>query len=255
MAKSFIDNVREVLENLPFDDDLQKYKHELFNEINLNKLVVFSNQFFYITDMQSFNNVYVHKNLKHILGHETEHYKKMENIYRDMHPEDHDFVLAYSKKIIGHAGKASDDKDLANNPHKITFSIDFRIKTSEGNYLRVNSLTSSFKLDRHGNLVYAISLLTDIDHIKKSNNISYSWSGIDSSSFSLDDLKNPPQIFSKRETDILKYLVNGLKGNEIAKKLNITGHTVISHRKNMLRKTRTKNTAELVHFAVSKGLI
>jgi DNA-binding CsgD family transcriptional regulator len=255
MITSLIENVSRVLESLPFDNDLQTYKHELFNEINLDKLVVFSNQFFYITDMQTFNNVYVHKNLKHILGHDPEYYRNMENVYSDMHPEDHDFVLAFSKRIIGYAGQASHNKDLVNDPQKITFSIDFRIKKTDGNYLRVNGLTSCFKLDRLGNLVYSISLLTDIDHIKKSNNISCSWSGIDGSVISLDDLKNPPQIFSKRQMDILKFLVDGLNGKEIAKKLSITEHTVISHRKNMLHKTRTKNTAELVHFAVSSGII
>jgi hypothetical protein len=100
MGKGYIgiDSFREVAKNLPYDNALPKYKQELFNAINSNSMVVLNNQFFYITDIQSFNNVCIHKNLKHVLGYEPDHFKSMENIYKTIHPEDHDFVLAFSKK-------------------------------------------------------------------------------------------------------------------------------------------------------------
>jgi DNA-binding CsgD family transcriptional regulator len=252
-----IDSFREIAKNLPYDNDLQKYKLWLFKEINSDRMVVLNNQFFYITDLQSFKNVYIHKNLKHVLGYEPDHFKSMENIYKTIHPEDHDFVLAFSKKTVSYSREPGLKPILEKDPYKITFSIDFRIRKSDGKYIRVNRLSSCVNLDREGNLVYAIALYTDIDHLKKTNNISYSWSGDDLGLFSVEDLikEYPASIFSKREMEVLKYLAEGLEGNKIAKKMNLSEHTVISHRKKMLRKARVKNTAELVSFALQKGII
>jgi DNA-binding CsgD family transcriptional regulator/PAS domain-containing protein len=252
-----IESFREIIENLPSDDELQNYKQELLNEISSDTFVVLNNQFFYITDLRQFNNVYVHKNIRLILGYDPDYFKSMENVYSLIHPEDRDFVMAFSKKIITHSREVRNIPSLQQDPLKISFSIDFRIKKSNGQYLRVNRVTSCIKLDRKGNVVYAISVFTDIDRLKKSNNISCSWSGDESGLFSIDDLikEYPHSIFSDRELEILKYLADGKKGKEIAEKLRISEHTVISHRKNMLNKTKTKNTAELVHFAVNKGII
>jgi DNA-binding CsgD family transcriptional regulator len=252
-----IDIVRGVLNNLPFDTDLQNYKQELFSELESNNFVVLNNQFFYITDAQAFNNIYIHKNLKHILGYDPDRFKNMEEIYSVIHPDDHDFVLAFSLKTICYSREGGNKALLLEDPYKLSFSIDFRMRKSDGKYIRVNRLTSCVKPDKQGNLVYAISLYTDIDHLKKSNNISYSWSGDDLGLFSMEDLINeyPAVNFSHREMEVLKCLSEGMEGKEIACKLHISEHTVISHRRKMLRKAMVKNTAGLVHFAVNSGII
>ncbi len=58
-----------------------------------------------------------------------------------------------------------------------------------------------------------------------------------------------------RETDVLKLLVQGLTNKEIADKLNISIHTVISHRKNISQKTGIKTQAGLTIYAISNKLI
>lgn len=60
---------------------------------------------------------------------------------------------------------------------------------------------------------------------------------------------------SERETEVLFHLVNGLQNKEIADKLNISIHTVISHRKNISLKTGIKSQAGLVIYALSNKLI
>jgi DNA-binding NarL/FixJ family response regulator len=59
---------------------------------------------------------------------------------------------------------------------------------------------------------------------------------------------NPVKKLSKREIQILEYLTQGLSSREIAKKLKISGRTVSNHRSNMIRKTDSKSTIELVKF-------
>jgi DNA-binding CsgD family transcriptional regulator len=60
---------------------------------------------------------------------------------------------------------------------------------------------------------------------------------------------------SERETDVLKLLTKGLSSKEIADRLNISIHTVISHRKNITLKTGIKSQSGLTIYAISNRLI
>lgn len=60
---------------------------------------------------------------------------------------------------------------------------------------------------------------------------------------------------TKRETEILKLIAEGLSSQEIADKLYISLRTVETHRLNLNQKLGAKNTAGLVKEAIRRGLI
>jgi DNA-binding NarL/FixJ family response regulator len=60
---------------------------------------------------------------------------------------------------------------------------------------------------------------------------------------------------SKRELEVLQLLAEGLNNTEIAEKLFTSKRTVESHRKNLLAKTESKNTAALIKYSLSRGII
>lgn len=60
---------------------------------------------------------------------------------------------------------------------------------------------------------------------------------------------------TKRELDIVRLIAQEMTNVEIAKKLNNSPMTIITHRKNLLRKLGVKNTAGLVKYAVMNGLL
>ncbi|WP_291527960.1 LuxR C-terminal-related transcriptional regulator [Bacteroides sp. UBA939] len=60
---------------------------------------------------------------------------------------------------------------------------------------------------------------------------------------------------SEREKEVLAALARGLSNKEIADKLYISAHTVISHRKNIIRKTGIKTPQGLTLYALANNLI
>lgn len=60
---------------------------------------------------------------------------------------------------------------------------------------------------------------------------------------------------TKRETAVLVQLAQGKTNKEIADALNVSVHTVISHRKNITRKTGIKSVAGLTVYAMLNNLI
>ena len=60
---------------------------------------------------------------------------------------------------------------------------------------------------------------------------------------------------SKREIDVLVAVAKGLMNKEFADQMNISIHTVISHRKNISRKTGIKSVSGLTVYALLNNLI
>jgi DNA-binding CsgD family transcriptional regulator len=60
---------------------------------------------------------------------------------------------------------------------------------------------------------------------------------------------------SERETEVLKYLAKGFSNKETAHRLNISIHTVNTHRKNIMDKTGIRSLAGLTVYAISKDII
>ena len=60
---------------------------------------------------------------------------------------------------------------------------------------------------------------------------------------------------SSREQEILVMVCRGLSNQEIADELFISKRTVDKHRANILEKTGCKNTANLVVYAIKRGLV
>ena len=60
---------------------------------------------------------------------------------------------------------------------------------------------------------------------------------------------------TSREKDVLRLLAQDLTGMEIAKRLNISPHTVDAHRKNMLSKFNVRTTVGLVKLAIEHDLL
>lgn len=60
---------------------------------------------------------------------------------------------------------------------------------------------------------------------------------------------------SNREREVLMLIAQGYTNAEIADKLFTSKRTIESHRKNLIDKTKTKNTASLIRYAFTNGIL
>ena len=58
-----------------------------------------------------------------------------------------------------------------------------------------------------------------------------------------------------RELEVLRLLSEGFNSREISEKLYISSNTVEYHRKQLLRKTQSRNVAQLIGNAVRSNLL
>lgn len=228
---------------------------DFFNSKGLKVPLALDYQFFYITDLNRFDNVFVSPNVKRIIGVEPEEFGELQNVHNLIHPEDREFVWEFSIRTLEFSRKYRDI--LQWDPYSAVFSIDFRIRSCNGNYIRVNRQTSCYNTDCHGNMLYALSLFTNIDHLKRNNFMTYAWNSYFELDSEKDDLNERvhKNIITNREIEIIRLLSQGMSAIQISKKLFISPNTVIKHRKNILHKTGAKNTAELICYAMAHGVI
>jgi DNA-binding NarL/FixJ family response regulator len=64
-----------------------------------------------------------------------------------------------------------------------------------------------------------------------------------------------PLPLSAREIEIVQQTAKGLIAKEIADVLNLSTHTVYTHKKNIMKKLGFTTSSELVLYAVNKGLV
>lgn len=71
----------------------------------------------------------------------------------------------------------------------------------------------------------------------------------------LDAFSCDAVLISKRESEIITLIAEGNTNSQIAEQLFLSGHTINTHRKNIMSKLGVKNTAGIVMYAVKTNLI
>ncbi len=69
------------------------------------------------------------------------------------------------------------------------------------------------------------------------------------------EIEIEPSDLSPREMEVLRLITKGHKTVQIADELNVSVHTINSHRKNILKKLNLRSPTELIVYAMETGLV
>ncbi|WP_445736767.1 response regulator transcription factor [Mariniflexile sp.] len=64
-----------------------------------------------------------------------------------------------------------------------------------------------------------------------------------------------PISLSEREVEVISLIAESYTTKDIANKLNLSFHTIGTHRKNIFKKLKIRNSSELIIYAIKKGII
>ena len=78
---------------------------------------------------------------------------------------------------------------------------------------------------------------------------------IDVSDLELAEVSCDPILLTEREIEVLTHISEGKTNVQIADLLFLSGHTVNTHRKNIMQKLGVNNTASIVMYAVKSGFV
>lgn len=136
-------------------------------------------------------------------------------------------------------------------------SLTYRLKKSDETYIDVLSQSTVYDIDKSGKILSVLIRLTDITFMNKEAIVYWKFetNNLNKKAFKKEIYKEYQNFFTDRELEIIVKIVNGFTNKLIGAKLNISEHTVATHRKTILKKSKCHNTNELILFCAKNGIV
>jgi hypothetical protein len=212
--------------------------------------------YYYAINIPDSSIIAPHSNI--IKMHGLKRYPKyLKEIIDLIHPDDIDFVMEAEKLTIEKMQEIGWEYQ-----QNLKCSYCFRMRTHKGNYEMFHHQSLHIAKSEDGRLLQAVNIHTNIQHITPTNSYIVLVAGIGQREdfhqmhYKKQDLKQIPEPFlTKREIEIVSLLALGKSAKEISDILDISYHTVTTHRKNIFQKTTCTKISELMKKAFEWGLV
>lgn len=197
--------------------------------------------------------IFYSSNFGELLGYVPEDYKEIgQNFFAaKIHPDDALKCSINGVSVLKIFSNFSSDEKFN---HKLI--SEYRILNSKNEYVRLIEQFQVLELDNAGQTWL---MLTIVDISPNQEQLEDSKSQLlNFKTGNIIPLKIPKKAefeLTKRETEILKLVRDGLLSKEISNKLSISVHTVNTHRQRFLEKLGANNSMEAVIFASKFALL
>lgn len=229
------------------------------NSIKIEELLtqIFTSGPFYYYTLNVLNSTITHYNDDILKLHGI---TKMPNHVKDVidliHPEDIEFVRQAENWTLIKMAEIGHEHQL-----NLKSGYCFRMKVEDGSYQLFHHQAIHTQKDENGRLIQTINIHTNIHHITQRNNFVATLSGFGYQKdffqhhFEPKEKYKPVERLTKRELEVTILVSKGYSDREISDLMSISIHTTRTHRKNILKKTMTKNGSELVKKCIELGYI
>lgn len=144
--------------------------------------------------------------------------------------------------------------------YDLRIMMNFRLRKSNGEYVQVLQLVRILELDPDGSVHTLLVLLQEYNHVSDLPKRYLRFLGVPHQEQLYEYQPQSREIVrlalpTKREKEIMGFLVAGQDSQQIADRLFISKHTIDTHRRRILQKFRLKNTQELSLFVAITRLL
>lgn len=225
---------------------LQKHIEKI---IEMDTFLPYSSTFFCITNTQDLTFEFISKNYKASLGLNPNELKEngMRYFWNRIHPDDVDAWLKALNKLM----EFTLNEIPVEKRQDASYTWNFRFKNAQDVFVNIVQNTTPLIFDSENKPIIGLAHYTvlhpdvklDITASAKLLNDKQEYETIYFDSFSQKLLHDG---VTNRERDIIRLLILDKSSKEISEKLNISPHTVDTHRRNILKKLEISSTGELV---------
>ncbi|WP_373516675.1 LuxR C-terminal-related transcriptional regulator [Pricia sp.] len=217
--------------------------------------------FWFIGDFANCMHCFAGGDIENLTPFKMEDFATMSHLrlHEATHPEDLQKVLAFSKiwvELFVQSG--------AEFIKNLNVSLFFRMMDAKKNYYWIMVQYAEPIPDKNGKAVYGLVLATDISHIKKegvpmmnilntNTQTCQQFFCMENGELSQEECTVP--LLTKREKEVLSLLTRGHGSKQIAHQLFVSVKTVDNHRQNMLHKTGSRSSSELVSLGIRLGIV
>lgn len=236
--------IEDLLKLINSESDLKgkEFKKILSSPDNFEILSSVGSFFFAVIDLTQMTYQYISPNVSRILGYDHEEFQKkgVQFFLSLYHPD----VALTQKAIHSEIAKFLSNKSIKKRINYKT-AYDMRVKNKDGQYIRILQQNRFLKLSKEGIPMLMLAVCSDITHYKFDPKQTLVISKIEDTK-DVVELKKDfyPEyengILTKKETEVWKLISNGKTSKEIAKQMNISLHTVLTHRKRLFKKLKDR---------------
>ena len=231
------------------------FKLEIFRK--LQSIIHVGEFYYYIVNLATVEIEWICSEVNDVLGLKNKNDFDVEYIYDNIHPDDKARFIAHEKKCCNFFGNLTPNQVLN---YKISY--DYRLKRTDGNYIWILMQSVPIQTNDQGAVIRVLGIHTDISHLKTDNQPSgLSFLGLNGEqsfyNVSVDEFHLIPdeELFTPREKEVIKLTVEGNKSPKVADILMISVHTVHTHRKNIMKKSKCNNWIEFSSKAIVNGWV
>ncbi len=241
------------LTQFKFDEETLDYSVVKKHTVVLQALSDIGNSGTGIFDFCKRQTIFYSSNFGGLLGYDPSDYKEagQEFFASRIHPDDAQKLSISGVSVLKIFNNLSSDEKL--NHKSIN---EYRMLNAQNRYVRLIEQYQILELDQRGQLWLALNIVDvspnqDEAEVSKSQLLNFRTGKI----IPIEVPKKVQYELTKRETEILRLVKDGLLSKEISNRLAISLHTVNTHRQRFLEKLGANNSFEAIMFASKFGLL
>ncbi len=253
------DQIKELYKSIFKSYDKPLLETHIKKIIELDSFLPYSSTFFCITNTQELTFEYISKNFHSCLGIDANEVKTqgMRYFWNRIHPDDVEAWLEALNDLMKFTLKEISEE----NRKRMNYTWNYRFKNSNDVYVNIIQNTTPLAFDSNMKPIIGLAHYTVTNpnikmQITASAKLLNDKNEYETKYFNNFSQKLLKDGISNRERDVIRLLVLNQSSKQISEKLNISSHTVDTHRRNILRKLNISSTGELIGMLkINKNLI